>query len=84
MLSDMQSPSYTQCASLRRDIRSLGAPLDRFTMREVEKGGVRVGKERMYASPRIFTVSYVCVCVLFAIQTHTYAHSNSLKQNKTK
>lgn len=41
-----------------------------------------VGKERMYASPRIFTVSYMCVCV--CVIRNTNAHICTFKLIKTK
>lgn len=58
-------------------LRSLGAPLDRFTMREVEKGGVRGDgwqREDVCKSWNIHCVLYVCVCVCYSQYKCTHMH----------
>lgn len=66
--------AHNVCLSGGR-LGSLGAPLDRFTIRESGKGGVAGGKERIFASPRY---SLCPVCAILSENT------NSLKQQKQK
>ncbi len=82
VLSDMQSPSYTQCVFLRRD-----TPVPRCTIRQInnERSWKRRGEgwrfaKRGYMQVLEYSPCPVCVCVIL----NTNAHICTFKLIKTK